>query len=252
MNATPSSASTLTPTYPDGKRSGMAWVPRWRWSHPTLKGGVFDGFHSGVPAHVVNLSLNQLTHVTGITSASKLLTEFRLSSKSFNGKFRFKILNLDRLKKLYLLQNPRISGNVPSNTVKMTGLMEMEMYLTSLHDNIPSKFGMPKDLLYLGMDETHIHGLIPADLDNMHKIKHLSIESSQPNTHFYDFPGTSPVVVGFTHIVLLMLKGLTKYLLSYQVYLSCKITLMSLHDTSNQAPPPSYLHGYYSWFIKNN
>ena len=69
---------------------------------------------------------------------------------------------------------------------------------------------------------------------------------------FYDSPGTSPVVVVFTHIVLLILKGLTKYLSSYQVYFSCKIPPMSLHDISNPAPPSSYLQDYYIWFIKNN
>ena len=43
----------------------------------------------------------------------------------------------------------------------------------------------------------------------LHRFKYLS--------------STTSVVVGFTHIVILMLKGFTKYISSYQVYFSCKI-----------------------------
>ena len=126
----------------------MAWFPQQRWSHPTLKDRVFDIFHSGVPVHVVNLSQNQLTPVTGISSAPKWL-------------------NLDRIKKLYLLHNPIISGNIPSDIGNMNGLVELDMSFTSLHGNIHSKFGILRDLLYLGMDDTHIPGPIPTDLYNI-------------------------------------------------------------------------------------
>ena len=77
---------------------------------------------------------------------------------------------------------------------------------------------MIKDLRYLGKDKTHIHGPIPADLDSMQQTKYLSNKLPQTFTQFYDFSGTSPVVVGFTHILILMLKGLTKYLSYWQVY----------------------------------
>ena len=66
----------------------------------------------------------------------------------------------------------------------------------------------------------------------------------------YDFPGTSTVLVCFTHIVLLMLNILTKCMSSYQVYFSYKITPMSLHDISNPAPPSSYLHEHFIWLTK--
>ena len=88
--------------------------------------------------------------------------------------------------------------------------------------------------------------------------KTLSISNTSPSDRcsllhsLYDFPGTSPVALGFTHIVLLMLKGLTKYLSSYQVYFLWKLPPMSLHDISNPNPPSSYLHNYYIIFIKKN
>ena len=70
---------------------------------------------------------------------------------------------------------------------KMTGLMDIDLYFTSLHGNIPSEFCLIKDLRYLFMEETHIHDTIPANLYNMQKIKYLSIEESHPNTQFLYF-----------------------------------------------------------------
>ena len=49
--------------------------------------------------------------------------------------------------------------------------MDLELYFTSLYGIITSEFVLLKDLRYLGMDETHIHGPIPDKLENMHKIK---------------------------------------------------------------------------------
>ena len=111
-----------------------------------------------------------------------MLKELRLGSNSFDGKFPSKILKLDWIKKLYLLHNTGISGNIPSDIGKMTGLMETELSFTSLHGNIPSRFDLLKELHYLVMDETHIHGPTPTELENMQQIKYPSIESLQPNT----------------------------------------------------------------------
>ena len=72
----------------------------------------FEGFPSGDPVNVINLSRNRLTHVTGILSAPKYLKELLLSSNIFDGKFPPKILKLNRLEKLYLSYNP-IDGNAP-------------------------------------------------------------------------------------------------------------------------------------------
>ena len=66
---------------------GMSWGPQQILSHITLKYGGFDVLHSGFPTHVINLSHNQLTHVTGISSYPKLLTELRLRFNSFDSKF---------------------------------------------------------------------------------------------------------------------------------------------------------------------
>ena len=66
----------------------------------------------------------------------------------------------------------------------MNCLMEVDLSFTSLYCNILSEFGLLKELHYLGMDETHIHGPIPAELHNMQQIKYLSIELLQPTTHF--------------------------------------------------------------------
>ena len=60
--------------------------------------------------------------------------------------------------------------------------MDIEPYFASIYDNIPSKFGLIKDLRYIRMDETHICGPIPSNLDNMKQIKYLSIELLQTNT----------------------------------------------------------------------
>ena len=155
-----------------------------------------------------------MTHVTRILSAPKLLTELRHGSNSFDGKLPSKILNLDWLKKLYLLHNPGISGHTPSNTNKMTDLMDLELSLTSLHGNISSVFGLPKDLFYLGIYETHIHGPIPTKVDSKNNIKYLSIKPFLRNIQFYDFTVNSTVVASFKRIVLLILKGLNKYLSS--------------------------------------
>ena len=163
---------------------GMAWGQRQRWSNPTLKDGGFDGLHSSVTVHVVNLSLNLLTLVTIISSAMKFLTELRIGFNYFDSKPPSNNLKLDQIKKLYILKNPVISVNVPSNIGNMTGLVDMELSFTSLNGNIPFEFGLLKDLRYLSMDETHIHGHIPVKLENMQHIKYLSIESSQPNTRF--------------------------------------------------------------------
>ena len=131
--------------------------------------------YSCVPIHGVNLSQNRLTHVTGISPDPKFLTELRLGSNSLDDKSPSDILNIDSIKKIYILYNTRISGNVPSDIVKMTGLLHLVMSFTSLHGNIPYKFGIIKDHRYLGIDETHVHGPISSDLDNMQKIKYLSI-----------------------------------------------------------------------------
>ena len=170
-----------------------------------IKDGGFDGFPSGAPVSVINLSQNRLTHVTGISSAPKSLKELRLGSNSFDGKFPSEILELDRLKKLYLSYNPGISGNVPSDIGDMTRLTELELSFTSLHGNIPSEFGLLKDLTYLGMDETHIHGPIPAELDDMQQIKYLSIESSQPGSG--DLSGPLPSFNSLMYLKHLRLNG---------------------------------------------
>ena len=54
--------------------------------------------------------------------------------------------------------------------------MYLDLSLTSLHGNIPSEFGLIKDYHYNGMDETHINGPIPDDMDNMQQMKYLSIK----------------------------------------------------------------------------
>ena len=230
----------------------MVWGPQWRWSHTTIKHGLLYGLHSSVPVHVVNLYQNKLTHVTVISSAPKLLIELRFGSNSFDRKSFSNILKLDLVKKPYLKHNTRISGNAPSDIGEMNGLMELYMSFISLHGNTTSSFYLLKEHCSLVMDETHIHGPTPADLDNMTLIIYLYIKSFQATTQFYDFQSTSSVVLGFTHISILMLKGWTKYLSSYQVYFSCKIPSMSLHDISNHSTPYSYLHDHYIWFINNN
>ena len=168
----------------------MTWGPWRRWYHPTLKERGFDGFNSGVSVHVVKLSHNILTHVTRIFPAPKYPTELRLVS--FDGKLPSKILKLDWINNLYIFQNTIISGNVPSNTGNMTGLMDLYLSFTLLHGKTPSDLFLIRDLLYLDMDETHIHGPIPTDLDNMQQIKYLSIELSHPTTQFLWLPRYFP------------------------------------------------------------
>ena len=97
-----------------------------------------------------------------------MLTELRLG---FDRNPPSNILKLDQLKKIYLLHNTGISGTPPCNIGSMTGLMDMEQAPTSLHGNNSSDFGLIKDLHYLGMGETHIHGLIHSDMENMHHVK---------------------------------------------------------------------------------
>ena len=101
-------------------------------------------------------------------------------------------MKLDRLKKLCLLRNLGISGNAPYDIGNMTGLVELDMSFTSLYDNTPSEFGLIKDLCYIVMDKTHIHGPIPAYTDNMQQIKYISIESLLPTTQFLWFPRYFP------------------------------------------------------------
>ena len=188
----------------------MTWVSQWIWSHHAFKEGGFYGFNSNVPVHVFKLPHNWLNCVNGISFTPKFLTELPLGSNSFDRKFPSEIMKLDRIKKLYLFHNTIISGNNPSNIRKMIGLMDLDLSLISLHGNIPSKFGLIKELFYLDMDDTHIHGPIPG------KLKKYSISNTSPSNRrsllqsFYYLPGTSTMVVGFTNIVLLMLKFLTK------------------------------------------
>ena len=151
----------------------------------------------------------------------------RIGSNYFDRKFPSSILNLDSLKKLYILHNPGISVNISSSIGNITGLMDLELSFTSLHNNIPSEFVLLNNLCYLVMDENHIHCPIPTKLYNIQQIKCLSIEFVQPTIQLYGFPYTSAVVVCFTHILLFMLRVLTKYLLSYQLYFSCTIPSMS-------------------------
>ena len=66
--------------------------------------------------------------------------------------------------------------------------MDMKLSFTSLHVNIPSEFGMLKDLRCLGMDYTKIHDPIPENLHNMQQIKYLPIKFLQPTTQFLLFP----------------------------------------------------------------
>ena len=174
-----------------------------------------------------------MTHDTGIFYAQKLLIELWLGSKSFNGKFPSYILKIDRLKKLSILRNPRISGNVPSNIGKSIGLMKLEMSFISLHGNIYLKFSLLKYLCYLDMDETHIHGPIHADLDNMHQIKYFFVESLQPTTQYLWFPryfSSGSMIYTYSTFDV---ERFDQILSSYQVYLSWKIPPMSLHDISN-------------------
>ena len=117
-----------------------------------------------------------MSRVFGISSAPKFLTELPLGSNSFDRKFPSNILKLYRLKKLYLLRNSGISGNVPSNIGKMTSLIELELYLsfTSLYGNIPSDCGLLKylhSLLSYGIDlvPTYISFLYIICIDTTHR-----------------------------------------------------------------------------------
>ena len=76
-------------------------------------------------------------------------------------------MKLDQTNNLYIFHNPGISGNTSYNIRKTTGLIDIGLSLTYLHGKIPFKFGMIKELSYLGMDETCIHGTIPANLDKV-------------------------------------------------------------------------------------
>ena len=127
------------------------------------------------------------------------------------------------LKKIYLMHNIRISGNDPSKIDKINVLMDLDLSFTSLHDNIPSEFFLIKDLCYLGIFYPRIHGPISAKLEKCTRSNTSPLNCCSLLHGFYDFQGNSPVLVGFTHILILMLKGLTKYLSSCQVYFSCKI-----------------------------
>ena len=66
------------------------------------------------------------------------------------------------------------------------------MSFISLHGNIPPEFGLVKELHYLGMDETQIHGPIPGNMENTQQIKYLSIKSSQPTTQLLWYTKTFP------------------------------------------------------------
>ena len=163
----------------------MVWGLRQRLSHTTLKDGVFDGFHSSITVHIINLPHNRLNRVTGIFPAPKLLTELRLGSNYFNRKFNSNTMKLDCLKKLYIFNNPVISGNVPSDIGNMTGLMDMDLYFTSLYGKIPSGFG-----LTLSLPRWTTCSRSNTSTLNCCSLLHI----------FYDFTGTSLVVVRFTHI----------------------------------------------------
>ena len=220
---------------------------------PNSRNGLFYGFLSGIPVHVIKLSNNWLTRATGILSHSKMsdiiATRIQLLWREVPTLIFWSLIGSRRNIFCTVLQ---LVVTPPSDISKMTGLMDLELSFTSLHDNIPSEFFLIKDLCYLGIFYPRIHGPISAKLEKCTRSNTSPLNCCSLLHGFYDFQGNSPVLVGFTHILILMLKGLTKYLSSCQVYFSCKIPPMSLHDISNPVPPSSYLHDYYTWFIKKN
>ena len=70
--------------------------------------------------------------------------------------------------------------------------MEINMSFTYLYGTIPSDFCLLKNIFYLGMYQTHIHGTIPDKLGSMHQNKYLSIKSSQLTTQFLWLPRYVP------------------------------------------------------------
>ena len=190
----------------------MVWVPQWRWSHTILKGRGVDVLHYGVPINVFNLSQNQLTHITGnlwqiCDLTPNLLTEIPpprfwrlIGSRSFI---------FIMVPELVVTTPPALSVwqvkwiwsfPLPPNIVKSL----MSLFFSSI-------FG----ILSLMRLTTMVLSLLiwtTCSRPNTSPSNYRSLPHS-----FHDLPGTSIVVWVFTHIILLMLKGLTKYLSSYQV-----------------------------------
>ena len=121
-----------------------------------------------------------------------------------------KILNIDHLKKLYLLQIHRISGNVPSDIDNMTEMMDLDMSFISLHGKSLTSLvcSMTFDLLACMRLTSMV--LSPQIWTTRIRSNTSPLNYCSLLYSFYDLLGTSPLVVGFTCIVIFMLKGLTK------------------------------------------
>ena len=113
-----------------------------------------------------NGGVNDLSFLCSLTNCT-YLTDLEISFNNFGGELPKCIADFSTTLIYLLLDNNKISGNIPKGIGNLTNLEELGMRNNKLSGHIPFEIGKLHKLQYLGLSANNIFGNIPSSLGNL-------------------------------------------------------------------------------------
>uniref|UniRef100_A0A7N2LC98 non-specific serine/threonine protein kinase n=1 Tax=Quercus lobata TaxID=97700 RepID=A0A7N2LC98_QUELO len=109
---------------------------------------------------------NDLSFLCSLTN-STYLTDLEIGVNNFGGELPKCIANFSTTLIYFLLNNNKISGNIPTGIGNLTNLEELDMGNNKLSGHIPFEIGKLHKLQHLDLSTNNIFGNIPSSLGNL-------------------------------------------------------------------------------------
>ncbi|XP_030962001.1 probable LRR receptor-like serine/threonine-protein kinase At3g47570 [Quercus lobata] len=194
---------------------------------PSLEKLYILSFFSIYQNELGNGGANDLSFLCSLTN-STYLTDLEIGVNNFGGELPKCIANFSTTLIYLLLNNNKISGNIPTGIGNLTNLEELDMENNKLSGHIPFEIGKLHKLQYLDLSANNIFGNIPSSLGNLTILTTLHL-------HDNNLQGSIPSSLGKCEnmIKLSLAKNNLNGTISYQV-IGLSFSLIFLDLSANK------------------
>ncbi|KAK4592244.1 hypothetical protein RGQ29_016671 [Quercus rubra] len=155
---------------------------------PSLEKLYILSFFSIYQNELGNGEANDLSFLCSLTN-STYLTDLEIGVNNFGGELPKCIANFSTTLIYLLLNNNKISGNIPTEIGNLTNLEELDMRNNKLSGHIPFEIGKLHKLQILDLSANNIFGNIPSSLENLTILINLYLQDN-------DLQGSIPSSLG--------------------------------------------------------
>ena len=106
------------------------------------------------------------------------VVEIILTDKSLTGTIPSELAKLTGLQSLHLYEN-QLTGSIPTEFGSLTALTDLRLYANRLSGGIPTELGSLTNLVALHLDDNQLTGPIPSELGSLAKLRDLFLGDNQ-------------------------------------------------------------------------